>query len=197
MTVLAALIRVISNALPSSDLLFAYVSSGRFAPLPGIEACVGPTLSLLPLRIQLPGRCDKDWADGDDRTLLEHDAIRIQEEIDRVIPYEASGTDACRRIDPMPMEIVVQPSRSLLRSDEQDDIRMEHASGIGGGSAIRGNFLLEVSFADGANAAGTIFARWDRRAATSIIVDGLLHRAIDILRSISNPDSAVAEVHCN
>lgn len=215
-TVLAALMRAISDYLSCHDLLFAYVSSGRFAALPGIETCVGPTLSLLPLRIQLRPRreeanCieaaaaqttennDKGDDDDEDRCapLLEQDAITIQNAISLVTPYEASGTDACREIiESMPLEIVIHPRQSSVRSYEGGKILLENmsAAGMDGEKDVRRSiFMLEVAFGDDDDDAEgsiittttttttTITARWDRRAATRVEVDELVRSAIVLL----------------
>jgi len=216
-TVLAALMRAISDYLSCHDLLFAYVSSGRFAALPGIETCVGPTLSLLPLRIQLhPRREEANYIEaaaaktteknkkGDDddddccAPLLEQDAITIQNAISLVTPYEASGTDACRGIiESMPLEIVIHPRQSSVRSYEGGNILLENmsAGGMDGGKDVRRSiFMLEVAFGDDDDAEGsitttttmtttttTITARWDRRAATRVEVDELVRSAIVLL----------------
>lgn len=95
----------------------------------------------------------------------------------------------------MPLEIVIHPRQSSVRSYEGGNILLENmsAAGTDGGNNVRRSiFMLEVAFGDNDDAEGsiittttmtttTITARWDRRAATRVEVDELVRSAIVLL----------------
>ncbi|PPJ59004.1 hypothetical protein CBER1_11675 [Cercospora berteroae] len=208
---LAALARTVSDALSSRDILIAYVTTGRSIALPGIETCVGPTLSLIPLRIRLSARAsqpDEGTVATAGATMachaqLSEDARVVQCELNRVLHYEASATNACCKTEgaSFPLELVMHPRdrdhqyqyhhchndnknsqgdhlRAPLHDVDDDIVCLREVSNV---SDVSGGFLLECSQHNGTFA--TMTARWDRRAAAKAQVDELVHTTI---ASLSN-----------
>ncbi|PLB38912.1 acetyl-CoA synthetase-like protein [Aspergillus candidus] len=90
----------------STDLVFGVVTSGRGAPVTGIDAVIGPTLATVPLRVQ--------WQTSDRlRPLLR----RVQEQMTAIMPVEQVGisriagvSDEARQACQFQTLLVVQPS---------------------------------------------------------------------------------------
>lgn len=105
---------ITSSYTNSDDIVFGTTVSGRNAPIPGIEAMLGPTIATVPVRIQL----SRDWTI---RALLE----KVQRQATEMIPYEQTGL---QRIAKMGLDtqhacnfqtlLVIQPTEDGFSSDQ-------------------------------------------------------------------------------
>ncbi len=107
----AALAILISKHTASSDIMFGAVLSGRNAPVEGINQIIGPTLAVVPVRVQLS------------HNLRVLDYLRIlQGQSDDMIPYEQTGLQniktANERATDFQSLLVIQPAeQSSVRDD--------------------------------------------------------------------------------
>ncbi|PWY90359.1 acetyl-CoA synthetase-like protein [Aspergillus sclerotioniger CBS 115572] len=80
---------LLSQHTGNSDVVFGAVSTGRSAPVEGIESLVGPTLATVPLRVQING----DVSVTDSLQTLQEDAAAM-------LPHEQCGLQNISRIGP-------------------------------------------------------------------------------------------------
>ena len=101
---------VLATYSDSKDIIFATTLSGRTAPLAGIDAMMGPTITTVPIRIALPnpGVSVGQYLES------------VQSQSTQMIPYEQIGLQNIRRlnseaeksIDQIQNLLVVQPSEA-------------------------------------------------------------------------------------
>jgi amino acid adenylation domain-containing protein/non-ribosomal peptide synthase protein (TIGR01720 family) len=84
----AAWAMVVSRYSNSDNIIFALTLSGRTAPVAGIMEMTGPTITTVPLRIQLP---------RDQTTVYEY-LEAIQNQSTEMMPYEHAGLQNLRRL---------------------------------------------------------------------------------------------------
>ncbi|KAL0935879.1 nonribosomal peptide [Colletotrichum truncatum] len=163
-TIAAAWVQVIGDLTKSQDVTIGYLVTGRAASLPGIQDCVGPAISKVPLRVRL--------GSGDNTAIVSE---KVQAELSRLMPYELSGlevvkassqdaTDACR----FPLDLTVHPTGTLAFAGEGIGMRF-----VGGevAAAPPGGFAVECAIKeDGMEVA--VF--WDKRAGRKEHIDELL-----------------------
>jgi amino acid adenylation domain-containing protein len=73
----------------TTDVVFGAITSGRSAPLPGIETIVGPTIATVPVRIRIQP----------DQTLLQY-LQAVQTQMIEMIPFEQSGLQGIAKASP-------------------------------------------------------------------------------------------------
>ncbi|KAI8256566.1 Apicidin F synthase [Colletotrichum sp. SAR11_239] len=163
-TIASAWVRAVSRLTHSNDVTIGYLVTGRAAPIPGIQQCVGPAISKVPLRVRLEG--------GDTTADVSE---KVQNELTRLMPYELSGLktvqsasqdarDACR----FPVDLTVHPHGTLSFAGEGIGMRF-----VGGEvtTAPPGGFSVECTITESGI---EVTAFWDSRAAQKESIDSLL-----------------------
>ncbi|KAF5137722.1 Nonribosomal peptide synthetase 8 [Metarhizium anisopliae] len=84
----AAWAMVVSQYSRSDDIILALTLSGRTAPVPGIMKMTGPTITTVPLRIELPSR---------NTTVYKYLEL-VQNQAMEMMPYEHVGIQSLRRL---------------------------------------------------------------------------------------------------
>lgn len=80
---------VVSQYTDSCDVVFGVTVTGRNAPVAGIEAMTGPTISTVPLRVRL------------DRNATVRNALQsLQDQATAMIPFEQTGLQNIRKMSP-------------------------------------------------------------------------------------------------
>ncbi|KAF6836423.1 nonribosomal peptide [Colletotrichum plurivorum] len=163
-TIASAWIQVVGCLTKSRDVTIGYLVTGRAAPIPGIQNCVGPAISKVPLRVRLQN--------GDSTADVSE---KVQAELTRLMPFELSGLnnvkassqdarDACR----FPLDLTVHPRGTL--SFEGEGIGMRFVGGEVA-TAPPGGLSVECTV-KGDEIEVTAF--WDQRAARKERVDELI-----------------------
>ncbi|KAI8306363.1 Apicidin F synthase [Colletotrichum sp. SAR11_240] len=163
-TIASAWVRAVSRLTQSNDVTIGYLVTGRAASIPGIQQCVGPAISKVPLRVRLEG--------GDTTADVSE---KVQNELTRLMPYELSGLktvqsasqdarDACR----FPVDLTVHPHGTLSFAGEVIGMRF-----VGGevATAPPGGFSVECTITENGI---EVTAFWDSRAARKESIDSLL-----------------------
>ena len=111
----AALATVMSQHTRSHDVIFGTTLAGRNAPIPGIEKIAGPTITTVPLRVQL---------DRPEMTVRDYIHAVGAQAID-MVPYEHTGlqhiarlNDSTRQACDFQTLLVVQPFEDGSEADE-------------------------------------------------------------------------------
>ncbi|KAK2767670.1 NRPS [Arachnomyces sp. PD_36] len=97
---------VLAQYSSTTDLVLGITQAGRDVPLPGVETCLGPTLSTVPVRVSV------DYQE----TVSEY-LTRLQDEFVKMIPFQHTGLQNIKRISPQCADacdfhnlLVVQPA---------------------------------------------------------------------------------------
>ncbi|CAI0645448.1 unnamed protein product [Colletotrichum noveboracense] len=172
-TIASAWVRAVSRLTQSNDVTIGYLVTGRAASIPGIQQCVGPAISKVPLRVRLES--------GDTTADVSE---KVQNELTRLMPYELSGLktvqsasqdarDACR----FPVDLTVHPHGTLSFAGEGIGMRF-----VGGevARAPPGGFSVECTITESGI---EVTAFWDSRAARKESIDSLLEDFKTVLLS--------------
>ncbi|KAH8805465.1 peptide synthetase [Xylogone sp. PMI_703] len=109
----AAWTMVVSRYSNSDDIIFAMTLSGRTAPVPGITDLTGPTITTVPLRVEVPR------GDATVNNFLE----AIQDQNTAMMPYEHTGLQNLRKYElDLKHLFVFQPS---VEDDEEAFMDLE------------------------------------------------------------------------
>ncbi|OHW97892.1 nonribosomal peptide synthase [Colletotrichum incanum] len=163
-TIVSAWILAVGSLTHSQDVTIGYLVTGRAASIPGIQNCMGPAISKIPLRVRLKK--------GDNTADISE---KVQSELTRLMPYELSGLntvknasqdaiDACR----FPLDLTVHPLGTLSFAGEGIGMRFEGGEGA---AAPPGGFAVECTIKDDGIEVSVL---WDKRAARKENVDDLL-----------------------
>lgn len=106
-----ALAILLSHHTGSKDVVFGCTVSGRSAPVTGIEEIIGPTITTVPIRVQLSDR----------EKITINDLLRIlQTQASEMIPFEQTGLQQIAKLGEGPRQacgfqtlLVVQPEPKL------------------------------------------------------------------------------------
>ncbi|GKZ63335.1 nonribosomal peptide synthase [Aspergillus niger] len=85
----AAWAALVGRLSGSDDVTFGATVTGRNVPIAGIQHCLAPTISTIPIRVQM-----------NEEETVEQFVRRVQEESVEAIPFEYIGLQAIRRISP-------------------------------------------------------------------------------------------------
>ncbi|EAW25569.1 putative nonribosomal peptide synthase [Aspergillus fischeri NRRL 181] len=114
--------------IPSSDVVFGVTLSGRYAPLETIDKIVGPTLSTVPLRVQIDGQ----HGASSFLTCIQSHLARVMEYdthgLQRIPSLSSSAASACE----FQTLLVIQPPRFSFTDElfeEKSLIRSEVIAG--------------------------------------------------------------------
>ncbi|KAF9873683.1 peptide synthetase [Colletotrichum karsti] len=167
----SAWIRLVGRLTESSDVTIGWLVTGRAAAIPGIQNCVGPAISKVPLRVRL--------GSGDNTADVSE---KVQSELTRLMPFELSGlktvrnasqdaSDACR----FPLDLTVHPHGTLSFAGEGIGMRF-----VGGevAAAPPGGLAVECTIKD-SGIEVAIF--WDKRAARKEKIEDFLENFKTVL----------------
>ncbi|KAF2463979.1 acetyl-CoA synthetase-like protein, partial [Lindgomyces ingoldianus] len=109
----AAWALVASRYTNSDDVVFGAIVTGRNAPVPGIEAMIGPTIATVPVRVRVQGdQAVSDFLQG------------VQQQSTEMIAYEQTGlqriakmAEGARHACGFQTLLVVQPAGNATESD--------------------------------------------------------------------------------
>ncbi|KAK2062054.1 amino acid adenylation [Colletotrichum caudatum] len=165
-TIASAWIRLVGALTRSQDVTIGYLVTGRAASIPGIEDCMGPAISKIPLRVR--------FESGDSTADVSE---KVHNELTRLMPYELSGLktvksasqdafDACR----FPLDLTVHPHGTLSFAGEGIGMRFKGGEVA---AAPPGSFAVECTIKDDGIEIST---QWDKRAAQKEEMDDLLEK---------------------
>ncbi|KAK5988142.1 Nonribosomal peptide synthetase dtxS1 [Cladobotryum mycophilum] len=174
-----ALALLLSQYTGNSDVIFGTVVTGRNAPVVGIEEIVGPTIAAVPVRVDV----------SKDRLVSEYLQL-IQRQATEMISFEQTGltriskmSDICRTACDFQTLLVIQPQEGVLQgnsffgkwhtSDEQEFV----------------NYALTLEcFLEGDKL--RLRASFDSHVLSQSKVEWLMHHFTEILRQLSDPETA-------
>ncbi|QYS97871.1 hypothetical protein H0G86_005076 [Trichoderma simmonsii] len=104
-----ALALLINQRTNSSDVVFGAVVSGRNAPVPGIDAIVGPTVATVPVRVRFT----------EEQSIQEYLEI-IQKDATRMIEYEQTGLQRISKLGDSGKEACAFQTLLIVQPEEDD-----------------------------------------------------------------------------
>lgn len=175
--ILGAWAVVVNRLTDSNDVTLGYHLNGRTVPLRGVEACVGPTANIVPVRVA--PTCADTYGKGILRI-----AQLVQRQLVNILPYAATGLEHIRATSAdaraacnFPLYVVVHPEGSLDFTPGSDNVLSLQAASLarsGGGPLSVECELTKESV--------RVMVRWDTRAASEQDIHGMVGIFDGVLR---------------
>ncbi|KAE8333055.1 hypothetical protein BDV39DRAFT_199406 [Aspergillus sergii] len=176
-TIRLAWAKIASQYTESDDVVFGVTLAGRNAPVVGIDRITGPTITTLPLRVQLNG----------EQTISEALSV-IQQQTKAMIPHEQTGLHTISRLGENAAAacgfqtlLVIQPvdetmDLQVFKGDRRRDSRNQPAFDT---------YPLTLLCQVGDGNSVTVEARYDSSVIAEIQMERILHQFGRVLQQIS------------
>ena len=172
---------VVNRLTGSDDITLGYHLNGRTAPLRGIETCVGPTASIVPVRVAATS------PDTYGREIPELMRL-VQRQLVKILPYAVTGLEHIRTTSgdaraacDFPLYVVVHPEGSVDFTPGSNNVLSLQAASVAGNGG--GPLSVECELA---KESVRVMVRWDTRAASEQDIHGMLGTFDDVLCEVDN-----------
>ncbi|KJK63737.1 AMP-binding enzyme [Aspergillus parasiticus SU-1] len=179
--------KIVSQYTESDDVVFGVTLAGRNAPVVGIDRVTGPTITTLPLRVQL----------NSEQSIAELLSV-MQKQTIAMIPHEQTGLRTISRLGENAAAacgfqtlLVIQPADGtevlqMLKSDKRRDSHSKSAFDT---------YPLTLLCQVGGNNSVTVEARFDTAVMTEFQMERILHQFGRVIKQTSeNQMQRVGEI---
>lgn len=171
---------VTSRHTSSDDVVFGTTVTGRNAPVPGIEAIIGPTIATVPVRVRLQ-------SDQTVSSLLN----RLQEQAAEMIAHEQTGLQQIAKLGPGARHacsfqtlLVVQAARDMF--DNQDTLGSWHTNSDVEAFTTYALMVQCTLAAEGVK----ITASFDSRVIEPWVVEKMLGQFESVMQQLAEAEAA-------
>ncbi|KAF2149248.1 acetyl-CoA synthetase-like protein [Myriangium duriaei CBS 260.36] len=170
----------------SQDVIFGATLSGRNAPIPGIEDILGPTITTVPVRVEInPFNTVKSFLE------------KVQDQASGMIPYEHSGMHKIRQfLDSRQQDILDLKNLFIIQPAEEKVENMDLGlTLVSAGLDDFDNFAVVVECQLGLHNTLEVEVRYDDKILTTTNVEWMMGQYQTLLSGLCK-ESDELEVHC-